>query len=126
MIIEYCKLAYASNMVIWTKFMTPYPKTLCITFKHFFFNAALWGVVNNAGIANLPGYLEWTRREDYEKVLAVNLFGVVDVTLSFLPLLKESSGRLVNIASVAGRVSGLPGGYSESKFAVEAFSDAVR
>eukprot|EP00057_Strongylocentrotus_purpuratus_P013158 XP_011667632.1 PREDICTED: retinol dehydrogenase 7 isoform X2 [Strongylocentrotus purpuratus] len=88
--------------------------------------AALWGVVNNAGISNLAGYLEWTRREDYEKVLAVNLFGVVDVTLTFLPLLKESSGRLVNVASSAGRVSALPGGYCESKFAVEAFSDAVR
>ena len=103
----------------------PIPK-LCIIFKHFFKNAALWGVVNNAGISNLAGYLEWTRREDYEKVLAVNLFGVVDVTLTFLPLLKESSGRLVNVASSAGRVSALTGGYCESKFAVEAFSDAVR
>ncbi|XP_063964661.1 retinol dehydrogenase 16-like isoform X2 [Lytechinus pictus] len=87
---------------------------------------ALWGVVNNAGVSNIAALMELSKRQDYEKVLAVNLFGVIDVTLTFLPLLKKSSGRLVNVASCAGRLAALPGGYSESKFAVEAFSDNVR
>eukprot|EP00057_Strongylocentrotus_purpuratus_P030793 XP_782726.4 PREDICTED: retinol dehydrogenase 7-like [Strongylocentrotus purpuratus] len=87
---------------------------------------ALWGVVNNAGIAGTPGYPEWSRRDNYEKIMAVNLFGAVDVTLTFLPLLKKSSGRLVNVTSCAGRLAVVSGGYSESKYALEAFSDVIR
>nr|XP_054767386.1 retinol dehydrogenase 7-like [Lytechinus pictus] len=88
--------------------------------------AALWGVVNNAGMSRNSGYLVWSRKEDYEKVLGVNLLGTVDVTLTFLPLLRKSSGRLVNVASCAGRMAAQPAGYCESKYAVEAFSDLVR
>ena len=89
---------------------------------------ALWAVVNNAGIGHFPGFLEFTRREDYEKTAAVNLFGAIDVTLTFLPLLKSGGGRLVQVVSVAGRVllTSLEGGYSESKHGLEAFSDNVR
>ncbi|XP_071485303.1 retinol dehydrogenase 7-like [Diadema antillarum] len=88
--------------------------------------AALWGVVNNAGIANLTGYVEWSKLDDYRKVLSVNLLGAIDVTLTFLPLLKKSRGRLVNVTSCAGRLASMTGGYCESKFALEAFSDVVR
>ncbi|XP_054763384.2 retinol dehydrogenase 16-like [Lytechinus pictus] len=88
--------------------------------------SALWGVVNNAGISVTPGQVEWSKRDDYEKTMAVNFFGAVDVTLTFLPLLKKSGGRLVNVTSSAGRLAAVTGGYSESKFALEAFSDIIR
>eukprot|EP01136_Pigoraptor_vietnamica_P009375 Opistho-1_new@45839 len=86
----------------------------------------VWGIVNNAGIMDL-GYAEWTQMEDYRRVLEVNTLGVVAVTLEFLPLVRKAHGRVVNVASVAGRLSG-PGmaSYSMSKHAVEAFSDALR
>jgi short-subunit dehydrogenase len=58
---------------------------------------------------------------------SVNLFGLIDVTMTFLPLVKKSRGRVVNVSSMAGRVS-LPyaAPYSVSKFGVEAFTDNLR
>ncbi|NWS93292.1 RDH16 dehydrogenase, partial [Toxostoma redivivum] len=65
----------------------------------------LWGLVNNAGIAIPTAPNEWLTKEDFVKVLNVNLVGLVEVTLSLLPLLRRARGRVVNVASVMGRVS---------------------
>ncbi|XP_041328608.1 retinol dehydrogenase 16-like [Pyrgilauda ruficollis] len=86
----------------------------------------LWGLVNNAGIAIPTGPNEWLSKEDFVKVLNVNLVGLVEVTLSLLPLLRRARGRVVNVSSVMGRVSCFGGGYCISKFGVEAFSDSLR
>lgn len=64
--------------------------------------------------------------EDIAKVLDVNLIGVIDVTLQFLPLLKKAQGRVINVASILGRLSLTGGGYCLSKWGVEAFSDSLR
>lgn len=86
----------------------------------------LWGLVNNAGIAKF-GLLEWGQISDYEKLFDVNVLGMCRVTRAFLPLLRKSKGRVVNVASLAGRIAvpGL-GIYSMSKHAVVAFSEALR
>ncbi|XP_076025990.1 retinol dehydrogenase 1 [Genypterus blacodes] len=86
----------------------------------------LWGLVNNAGRSVPIGPPEWMQLEDFKKVLDVNLTGVIDVTLHFLPLLKKSQGRVVNVASILGRLSLTGGGYCISKWGVEAFSDSFR
>ncbi|XP_063352869.1 retinol dehydrogenase 1 [Pelmatolapia mariae] len=86
----------------------------------------LWGLVNNAGRATPIGPTEWMKLEDFSKVLDVNLLGVIDVTLQFLPLLKKARGRVVNVASILGRLSLTGGGYCLSKWGVEAFSDSLR
>uniref|UniRef100_UPI0037E758A9 retinol dehydrogenase 1 n=1 Tax=Semicossyphus pulcher TaxID=241346 RepID=UPI0037E758A9 len=86
----------------------------------------LWGLVNNAGRSIPIGPVEWMQIEDFTKVLDVNLIGVIDVTLQFLPLLKKARGRVVNVASVLGRLSLTGGGYCLSKYGVEAFSDSLR
>uniref|UniRef100_A0A8C8EQZ3 Uncharacterized protein n=1 Tax=Oncorhynchus tshawytscha TaxID=74940 RepID=A0A8C8EQZ3_ONCTS len=52
--------------------------------------------------------------EDFRKVLDVNLIGLIEVTLKFLPLLKEAQGSVVNVAN-----------YCLSKYGVEAFSDSL-
>ncbi|KAG8540832.1 hypothetical protein GDO81_030239 [Engystomops pustulosus] len=86
----------------------------------------LWGLVNNAG-TGMPGAPnEWLSREDFAKVLNVNLLGPIDVTLKLLPLLRKSKGRIVNVSSIVGRVTFCGGGYCISKFGVEAFSDSLR
>lgn len=90
------------------------------------FSAGLWGLVNNAGRSVPIGPTEWMRLEDFKKVLDVNLIGVIDVTLHFLPLLKKAQGRVVNVASILGRLSITGGGYCISKWGVEAFSDSLR
>lgn len=88
--------------------------------------APLAGLVNNAGIAG-AGPLELLPLSELRAVLEVNLVGPVAVTQAFLPLLKASRGRIVNISSVAG-LSALPflGPYAASKFALEAVSDSWR
>ncbi|XP_070771115.1 retinol dehydrogenase 1 [Enoplosus armatus] len=86
----------------------------------------LWGLVNNAGRSVPIGPTEWMRLEDFTKVLDVNLIGVIEVTLQFLPLMKKAQGRVVNVASILGRLSLTGGGYCLSKWGVEAFSDSLR
>ncbi|NWH67833.1 RDH7 dehydrogenase, partial [Geococcyx californianus] len=86
----------------------------------------LFGLVNNAGVANPIGPTEWMAVDDYRQVLAVNALGAIEVTLQFLPLLKRARGRVVNTSSVLGRLSANGGGYCISKFCIEAFSDSLR
>jgi NAD(P)-dependent dehydrogenase (short-subunit alcohol dehydrogenase family) len=86
----------------------------------------LSGVVNNAGIA-AAGPLELLTPEEIRTVFEVNVFGVLEVSRSFLPLLRHSHGRIVNISSLSGRFA-LPfiGPYVASKFALEGLSDSLR
>lgn len=83
-------------------------------------------VVNNAGVA-VSGPIEQLTTEDLQKQFDINLFGVHRVTRACLPMLRASKGRIVQISSVSGRVT-LPftGAYAASKYALEAYSDALR
>jgi NAD(P)-dependent dehydrogenase (short-subunit alcohol dehydrogenase family) len=62
----------------------------------------LWAVVNNAGIAAFTE-IEWCSVDQFQRILDVNVLGVVRVTKAFLPLLRHSKGRVVNVASLAGQ-----------------------
>ncbi|XP_014642126.1 PREDICTED: retinol dehydrogenase 16-like isoform X5 [Ceratotherium simum simum] len=86
----------------------------------------LWGLVNNAGISVPLTPNEWLTKQDFMKILDVNLLGTIEVTLSLLPLVRRARGRVVNVSSVVGRVSLFGGGYCISKYGVEAFSDSLR
>jgi NAD(P)-dependent dehydrogenase (short-subunit alcohol dehydrogenase family) len=86
----------------------------------------LHGLVNNAGIAvSMP--LEFLPLDELRRQLEVNVIGQVAVTQAFLPHLRRTRGRIVNIGSIAGR-SALPflGAYAASKHALEAVTDALR
>ena len=88
----------------------------------------LWAVVNNAGIGT-SGFFDWGHDVDeFRRVFEVNVFGLVRVTKYMMPLLKRSPGsRLVNIASLAGRISSpYLSHYSMTKHAVRSFSDSIR
>ncbi|XP_049640018.1 retinol dehydrogenase 16-like [Suncus etruscus] len=86
----------------------------------------LWGLVNNAGISDPSAPNEWLFKEDFMKILDVNLLGLIEVTLSLMPLIRKAKGRVVNISSIGGRVALIGGGYCISKFGLEAFSDTLR
>jgi len=86
----------------------------------------LAGLVNNAGIA-VAGPLEFIPVDEFRRQLEVNVVGQVAVTQAFLPALRRSRGRIVNMGSIGGRVA-LPllSPYAASKFALEAITDALR
>ncbi|XP_018425099.1 PREDICTED: retinol dehydrogenase 3-like [Nanorana parkeri] len=86
----------------------------------------LWGLVNNAGISGPVAPNGWLKKDDFLKPLNVNLLGMIDVTLTLLPLIKRAHGRIVNVSSILGRIALTSGGYSISKYGVEAFSDTLR
>ncbi|XP_026877709.1 D-beta-hydroxybutyrate dehydrogenase, mitochondrial isoform X1 [Electrophorus electricus] len=86
----------------------------------------LWAVVNNAGVSTF-GEVEFTSMDTYKQVSEVNLWGTIRVTKSLLPLIRRAEGRVVNIASMYGRMgNALRSPYCISKFGVEAFSDCLR
>ncbi|MFD2794725.1 SDR family NAD(P)-dependent oxidoreductase [Promicromonospora vindobonensis] len=57
-------------------------------------------LVNNAGIA-IPGTVETTSDTDLERMLAVNVKGMIHMCRAALPALRETRGVIVNVASVA-------------------------
>lgn len=84
-------------------------------------------LVNNAGFA-LVGALEDIDDDAWERQYQTNVLGVVRVTRAFLPgMWERHRGRIVNVSSVAGRVT-LPffGPYNSSKHALESISDSLR
>ena len=90
-------------------------------------NKGLWGLVNNAGTLGKFGQSDWLEKSDYEYVMKVNFFGLVDVTSHFLPLLKQSRGRIVNTSSIIAQFRlGGTNPYTASKCAVSGFSDSLR
>jgi NAD(P)-dependent dehydrogenase (short-subunit alcohol dehydrogenase family) len=88
--------------------------------------AQLRGIVNNAGIG-IGGPLEALDLDDFRRTLEVNTTSQLAVTQAFLPLLRKSKGRVVNMSSIGGRVAQpFAGPYIASKFALEGVSDVLR
>lgn len=88
-------------------------------------------VCNNAGVG-AGGPIDEATHEDWQWVLGVNLYGVVNGMRAYVPIIKETvkdggDGHIVNTASVMGMWTH-PGGsvYSASKYAVVAISEATR
>uniref|UniRef100_A0A8C6YJF3 Hydroxysteroid 17-beta dehydrogenase 2 n=1 Tax=Nothoprocta perdicaria TaxID=30464 RepID=A0A8C6YJF3_NOTPE len=88
-------------------------------------NTGLWGVVNNAGILGFPADGELLPMSTYRHCMDVNFFGAVEVSKTFLPLLRKSQGRLVNMSSMAGKL-GQYAAYGASKAALSMFSGVMR
>jgi NAD(P)-dependent dehydrogenase (short-subunit alcohol dehydrogenase family) len=82
---------------------------------------------NNAGIAFSRSVLE-SEYADYERVFAVNLWGVIHGTKAFLPhLVASGDGHLVNVSSLNGYMAQAEmTHYCASKFAVRGFTESVR
>ncbi|WP_343463817.1 SDR family oxidoreductase [Pantoea sp.] len=87
----------------------------------------LHGLFNNGGFGQY-GPLTSVSRQQLERQFSTNLFGTHQLTLRLLPALQASgAGRIVNTSSVLGLIS-TPGrgAYAASKWALEAWSDALR
>ncbi len=95
-------------------------------------NVGLGGLINNAGIAIGGPFMDLSI-DEFKHQFEVNVFGLIKVTQTFLPLLgaKENHpsepGKIVQISSVAGR-HGMPfmSPYSGSKHALEGVTESLR
>lgn len=84
-------------------------------------------IVNNAGIEGGAGPVWELSDESFEKVLGVNLWGVIHGTRAFLPhLFENGEGAVVNVSSIFGLI-GPPmcSDYAASKFAVRGFTESL-
>lgn len=83
-------------------------------------------VVNNAGVAT-AGALKEESVDQWQWVMNINVIGAVRVLHAFQPMLKESEGYILNVASQAGLTS-MPmlGSYAASKAAMVSFSETLR
>ena len=84
-------------------------------------------LVNNAGTAGKVGTLVDQTEEEWRRVIDINLMGVFLCTRAVMPLLrKQGYGRVVNLASIAGK-EGNPNmsAYSATKAAVIGFTKSV-
>ena len=84
-------------------------------------------LINNAGYGYF-GAIEDVPISDAKHQFEVNIFGLARITQEVLPYMRsQKSGRIVNLASVAGHVTLAFGAwYNATKYALEAFSDALR
>lgn len=84
-------------------------------------------IINNAGVG-LTAKVADMSIEDFEWLMNINFWGVINGTQAFLPLLEESGeGHIVNISSLFGLLS-MPtqSAYNASKFAVRGFTESLR
>ncbi len=83
-------------------------------------------LVNNAGVG-VHGAVEELPMSEFRRAMETNFFGALRCTQAVLPGMRERRhGCIVNVTSVAGRVSAAPQApYAASKWALEAASEAL-
>lgn len=90
------------------------------------FHIPLVALFNNAGHV-VPSPLETSNKIDWKETFEVNLFGAMGLVNLFLPLLRESQGRIINVGSIASWVpTPALGSYSAAKAALHAASSSIR
>lgn len=87
----------------------------------------LFGLVNNAGISTASEFEFGADLSDCNKIIDVNLMGMIRVTRKFLPLIRQAKGRIVNVESLAGLLP-IPQAifYGISKTGAAGFTDNLR
>lgn len=88
--------------------------------------AGLQAVVNNAGVI-VQGPLELVPDDEVHREFDINVYGPLRVLRAFLPLLRQDTGRIVNISAASAHISApYFGPIAASKAALESLSNALR
>jgi NAD(P)-dependent dehydrogenase (short-subunit alcohol dehydrogenase family) len=83
-------------------------------------------LVNNAGIIIRDNMSSPNAAANWRKTLDVNLNGTFNVTLAWLPAIKQTKGSIINISSIAAYAGqGMSLGYSPSKGAIKMFTQSL-
>ena len=82
---------------------------------------------NFAGIVTLGSLIELPINT-LDRIMAINLLGTYKVNAVFYPLVQKAQGRIINISSEYGKITGLPfhGYYGISKHAIETYNESLR
>ncbi len=89
-------------------------------------DTGLQGLVNNAGIG-VGGPLEFLPFEQIMRQFEVNLFGAIAVTQRFIPLVRQTRGRIVFVSSNSGFwCEPFLAAYGATKHGLEAIGDSLR
>ncbi len=85
-------------------------------------------VINNAGIARVMGFLDPAAMQSVRDIYETNVFGLIDVSRAFAPILKENGGgALLNVLSVASWMNGgILSIYASSKSAAWGVTNGLR
>ncbi|XP_039989569.1 corticosteroid 11-beta-dehydrogenase isozyme 2 isoform X3 [Xiphias gladius] len=87
----------------------------------------LWGLVNNAGVCVHFGDAELSLMSNFRGCMEVNFFGTLNITKSFLPLVRQAKGRIVTISSPAGdQPFPCLAAYGASKAALNLFMNTLQ
>jgi NAD(P)-dependent dehydrogenase (short-subunit alcohol dehydrogenase family) len=85
----------------------------------------LYGLVNNAGVASRGSFAEM-RPEEFDLMMAVNVYGPYRVTKAFAPQIVAQKGRIITIGSISGILArSYLGAYAMTKHAIEAYTDSL-
>lgn len=84
-------------------------------------------LINNAGLMLFSNWVDLAT-DDWEKMINVNIKGYLHGIAAVLPfMLKQKSGQILNMDSVAGHQVGPAAGiYSATKFFVQAMTESMR
>lgn len=87
----------------------------------------LYALVNNAGIGRRgSGSIETFQKACLEEMLSVNTIAPAMLCFKFVDLINQAGGRIVNMASIAGRIQSANLLYGITKNAVEGLSSILR
>lgn len=84
-------------------------------------------LLNNAGVA-LGGEFEDATEEEFNWLININMFGVINMTRAILPLLRQRPlAQVMNVSSIFGIIAPeRQTAYCAAKFAVKGFSESLR
>ncbi|WP_295981030.1 glucose 1-dehydrogenase [uncultured Variovorax sp.] len=83
-------------------------------------------LVNNAGIIIRENTSSPNAAANWKKTIDVNVHGTFNTTLAFIPVLKQTKGSIINIASIAAYAGqGASLGYSPSKGAIKMLTQSL-
>lgn len=85
-------------------------------------------IVNFAGLSYFTSLIEGDSVIAVEKLLSVNVIGMVRINYTFFEMVHQGKGRIINCSSESGWMTPQPfaGPYILSKYAVEAYNDSLR
>lgn len=85
-------------------------------------------IINFSGIHMMASLVEGDVANDLERMLNINVMGMVRINKTFFPMVKACNGRIINCSSECGWMKAQPfnGPYTITKYAVEAYNDSLR